>query len=40
MGLYFMDGTTQASQLFLGMFAAGVQFLFVFLLSEFSAPVL
>lgn len=23
-GLYFMDGTTQASQLFLGMFAAGV----------------
>jgi altronate dehydratase large subunit len=24
-GLYFMDGTTQASQLFLGMFAAGAQ---------------
>ena len=24
-GLYFMDGTTQASQLFLGMFTAGAQ---------------
>jgi altronate dehydratase large subunit len=24
-GLYFMDGTTQASQLFMGMFAAGAQ---------------